>query len=88
MKAFQQTLLGEGEAAAPHRTVLAERLSLPSPRKRGEGAITSACISAQQNYFSLSATFSTPALAHDSSPAWLLPLTPTPPIVSLPTLIG
>jgi hypothetical protein len=37
MKAFQQTLLGEGEAAAPHPTVLAERLSLPSPRKRGEG---------------------------------------------------
>src|SRR5262245_6795235 len=39
-------------------------------------------------YLSLSATFSTPALAQDSSPAWLLPLTPTPPIVSLPTLIG
>ncbi len=37
MKAFQQTLLGEG-AAAPHPTVLAEHLSLPSPRKRGEGA--------------------------------------------------
>jgi hypothetical protein len=38
MKAFQQTRLGEGEAAAPHPTVLAERLSLPSPRLRGEGA--------------------------------------------------
>src|SRR4051794_37925665 len=40
MKAFQQTLLGEGEAAAPHPTVLAERLSQPSPRKRGEGTLT------------------------------------------------
>jgi hypothetical protein len=42
MKAFQQIRLGEGEAAAPHPTVLAERLSLPSPRLRGEGAITAA----------------------------------------------
>jgi len=42
MKAFQQTLLGEREAAAPDLTVLVERLSLPSPRKRGEGALTTA----------------------------------------------
>jgi hypothetical protein len=42
----------------------------------------------EKAYLSLSATFSTPAFAQASSPAWLLPLTPTPPIVSLPTLIG
>ena len=39
-------------------------------------------------YFNWSATLARPAMAHFSSPSELDPLTPTAPIVSLPTLIG
>src|SRR5467141_1051868 len=41
-----------------------------------------------QFVLSCSATLATPALAQASSLVWLDPLTPTAPMVSLPTLIG
>ena len=42
----------------------------------------------QPDHFNWSATLARPAMAHFSSPSELDPLTPTAPIVSLPTLIG
>jgi hypothetical protein len=42
----------------------------------------------QPAHFNWSATLARPAMAHFSSPSELDPLTPTAPIVSLPTLIG
>src|SRR5262245_46454891 len=42
---FQHDGLGEGQAAPPHPTVFVEQSVLPSPRKRGEGALATALVS-------------------------------------------
>src|SRR5262249_7350292 len=54
------------------------RLSILQSTRRGSPLL----------YFNWSATLAIPALAHFSSPSELEPLTPTAPMVSLPTLIG
>lgn len=64
------------------------RTSKDKSKARSRRRIGASGSTPRSDHFNWSATLARPAMAHFSSPSELDPLTPTAPIVSLPTLMG